>query len=46
MPHVIAWRGFLGARLPVAGPFDQAVREVGTTRLRYHGGQDRPAIDG
>ena len=28
MPHVIAWCGFLGAWLLVAGPLDQAVREV------------------
>jgi hypothetical protein len=28
VPHVIAWCGFLGAWLLVAGPLDQAVREV------------------
>ena len=28
MPHVIAWCGFLGAWLLVAGPLDQAVREL------------------
>ena len=28
MPHVIAWCGFLGAWLLVAGPLDQAVREI------------------
>jgi hypothetical protein len=28
MPHIIAWCGFLGAWLLVAGPLDQAVREV------------------
>ncbi|HVW46088.1 MAG TPA: hypothetical protein VHA76_03475 [Solirubrobacterales bacterium] len=28
MPHLIAWCGFLGAWLLVAGPLDQAVREV------------------
>jgi hypothetical protein len=28
MPPVIAWCGFLGAWLLVAGPLDQAVREV------------------
>ena len=29
MPHIIAWCGFLGAWLLVAGPLDQAVREIG-----------------
>jgi hypothetical protein len=28
VPHIIAWCGFLGAWLLVAGPLDQAVREV------------------
>jgi hypothetical protein len=28
MAHIIAWCGFLGAWLLVAGPLDQAVREV------------------
>jgi hypothetical protein len=28
VPHVIAWCGFLGAWLLVAGPLDQAVREL------------------
>lgn len=28
MPHLIAWCGFLGAWLLVAGPLDQAVREA------------------
>jgi hypothetical protein len=28
MPHAIAWCGFLGAWLLVAGPLDQAVREI------------------
>ena len=28
MPHFIAWCGFLGAWLLVAGPLDQAVREI------------------
>jgi len=28
MPHLIAWCGFLGAWLLVAGPLDQAVREI------------------
>jgi hypothetical protein len=28
VPHVIAWCGFLGAWLLVAGPLDQAVREI------------------
>ena len=28
MPHAIEWCGFLGAWLLVAGPLDQAVREV------------------
>jgi hypothetical protein len=28
MPHLIAWCGFFGAWLLVAGPLDQAVREV------------------
>jgi len=28
MPHIIAWCGFFGAWLLVAGPLDQAVREV------------------
>jgi hypothetical protein len=28
MPHFIAWCGFFGAWLLVAGPLDQAVREV------------------
>jgi hypothetical protein len=78
VPHVIAWCGFPGAWLLVAGPPDQAVREaednefeqdaiteaasqieeppwvlivvmlvfcVGTTRLRYHHRQARPAVD-
>lgn len=28
MPHIVAWCGFLGAWLLVAGPLDQAVREI------------------
>jgi hypothetical protein len=28
MPHLIAWCGFLGAWLLVAGPLDQALREL------------------
>jgi hypothetical protein len=28
VPHLIAWCGFLGAWLLVAGPLDQAVREI------------------
>jgi hypothetical protein len=28
VPHIIAWCGFLGAWLLVAGPLDQAVREI------------------
>jgi hypothetical protein len=28
MPHIIEWCGFLGAWLLVAGPLDQAVREI------------------
>jgi hypothetical protein len=31
MPHLIAWCGFLGAWLLVAGPLDQAVREIEET---------------
>jgi hypothetical protein len=39
MPHVIAWCGFLGAWLLVAGPLDQAVREIEET------GFEREALD-
>ncbi|HWH20683.1 MAG TPA: hypothetical protein VN671_09120 [Solirubrobacterales bacterium] len=34
MPHVIAWCGFLGAWLLVAGPLDQAVREIDEQEFR------------
>ncbi len=34
MPHVIAWCGFLGAWLLVAGPLDQAVREIADQEFR------------
>ena len=34
MPHVIAWCGFLGAWLLVAGPLDQAVREISDHEFR------------
>ena len=33
MPHVIAWCGFPGAWLLVAGPLDRAVREIAETEL-------------
>lgn len=35
MPHVIAWCGFLGAWLLVAGPLDQAVREIEETGFEH-----------
>jgi hypothetical protein len=35
VPHVIAWCGFLGAWLLVAGPLDQAVREIGEQEFRH-----------
>lgn len=35
MPHVIAWCGFLGAWLLVAGPLDQAVREIAEQEFRH-----------
>ena len=35
MPHVIAWCGFLGAWLLVAGPLDQAVREIADQEFRH-----------
>jgi hypothetical protein len=34
VPHVIAWCGFLGAWLLVAGPLDQAVREIADQEFR------------
>jgi hypothetical protein len=34
VPHVIAWCGFLGAWLLVAGPLDQAVREISDHEFR------------
>ncbi|MBS1886997.1 MAG: hypothetical protein JSU06_07390 [Actinobacteria bacterium] len=56
MPHVIAWCGFVGAWLLVAGPLDQAVPPVwwvqrrrlcgATTRLRMERRRRRPALDG
>jgi hypothetical protein len=33
VPHIIAWCGFLGAWLLVAGPLDQAVREISVAFL-------------
>jgi hypothetical protein len=35
VPHVIAWCGFLGAWLLVAGPLDQAVREIADQEFRH-----------
>ncbi len=35
MHHFIAWCGFLGAWLLVAGPLDQAVREVDETEFEH-----------
>jgi hypothetical protein len=35
VPHVIAWCGFLGAWLLVAGPLDQAVREIEETGFEH-----------
>ena len=35
MPHIIAWCGFLGAWLLVAGPLDQAVREISDQEFRH-----------
>jgi hypothetical protein len=35
MPHVVAWCGFLGAWLLVAGPLDQAVREIEETGFEH-----------
>ncbi|HTR75845.1 MAG TPA: hypothetical protein VMH33_11400 [Solirubrobacterales bacterium] len=35
MPHFIAWCGFLGAWLLVAGPLDQAVREVAEQEFEH-----------
>jgi hypothetical protein len=34
VPHIIAWCGFLGAWLLVAGPLDQAVREISDQEFR------------
>jgi hypothetical protein len=34
VPHLIAWCGFLGAWLLVAGPLDQAVREIDDQEFR------------
>jgi hypothetical protein len=35
VPHIIAWCGFLGAWLLVAGPLDQAVREIADQEFRH-----------
>jgi hypothetical protein len=35
VPHVIAWCGFFGAWLLVAGPLDQAVREISDQEFRH-----------
>ena len=35
MPHIIYWCGFVGAWLLVAGPLDQAVREIEETGFEH-----------
>ena len=44
MPHVIAWCGFLGAWLLVAGPLDQAVREIEDQAFQHEALDEAKAV--